>query len=374
MKLTVLQENLTKALGIAARFTSARAQLPVLGNILLKAEKTKLRLSATNLETSVVISLGAQIKEEGELTVPTKTITEIVMNLSSGPLEIESEKEHLSLKAQNFSSKVLGMNSADFPKIPQSLPTEGALTFPKEGILEALNQVISSASSDESRPVLTGVLFLFSKTGLTLVATDGFRLSQKKLLFKSSDTKDETLKVVLPKSPLLEIARLGEEAEEIKLSLKAKESQAVFGLGEVVLSSRVLEGEFPDYEKIIPKTSSIQIRTDKEELARAVKLASVFARDSANIVKITPEKEAIKLTAESSQSGNQETLIEAKIEGDNLKDFEISFNYKFLEEVLRVIKGEEVLMEFTNTNAPGVFKDPKDLDFLHLIMPVKVQS
>jgi len=376
MKLTVLQENLAKSLAVSSRFVSFRTQLPVLANILFSAGKNKLRVAATNLETSAVIGLGAQVKEEGELTVPAKIITEIIANLPAGPLELESDQEHLKIKTPHFTAKALGMNSADFPKLPQVIETTGALVLPKKELLVALNQVLFAVSADESRPILTGVLFAFSKEGLSLVATDGFRLSQKKIGLKD---KSMARKVVLPKNPLVEIVRLGEETDEIKMSCKDKESQAVFGLGEVILSSRVLEGEFPDYEKIIPKSSNLKIRTDKEELLRAVKLASVFARDSANIVKFKIEKESLTLSAESPQAGNQEASVEAKVEpafaeASAGKGFEISFNYRFLEEFLRAVSGEEVCLEFTDAASPGVFTDPKDPDFLHLIMPVKIQE
>lgn len=319
----------------------------------------------------MAINLGAQVKEEGEITIPAKVITEIITNLTAGPLTLESDKEHLKITSQNFSSKVLGMNSADFPKIPETIDSTKATTLPKVAIMEALSQVIFSVSGDESRPILTGVLLLFSKSGLSLVATDGFRLSQKKIGFNG---EVEAKKVVLPKNTLMEVLRLGEEIEEIKFQLKETENQAVFAIGEAILSSRVLDGEFPDFEKIIPKFSSVKVKTDKEELLRAVRLASVFARDSANIVKIKLEKDSVKVSAESSQAGNQEMMVEARVEGEKIKDFEIAFNYKFLEDLLRVIKGEEVQMDFTDINAPGVFTDPKDANYLHLIMPVKVQG
>ena len=160
---------------------------------------------------------------------------------------------------------------------------------------------------------------------------------------------------------LLEVTRTREESESVLLDIKEKEKQVVFGLDNLILSSRVLEGEFPDYVKIIPKSSSIKVRADKEEFLRAVKLSSVFARDSANIVKIKIMKDSIKLSAESSQVGNQETVIDAKTEGEPI---EISFNYKFLEDFLRVVEGEEVVMEFNNASSPGVFTDPKDTNFL----------
>jgi len=368
MDLEVLQENLSKALSITSRFVASRAQLPVLANILLSASKTKLTLSATNLETSASISLGSKIKEDGELTIPAKNFFEIVSNLTQGNIHLVSEKENLKITGSGFSGRISGMNSSDFPKVPQTIKKDESIDLYETEFLSALPQVSFAASSDETRPILTGIYFILSKKSLSLVATDGFRLSRKIINMEGSSKE---IKIVIPKNILLEVARVGEENESVLLTIKEKEKQVVFGLDNLILSSRVLEGEFPDFEKIIPKGSSVKVRVDKEELLRAVKLASVFARDSANIVKIKIMKDSIKLTAESSQVGNQETIVDAKIEGEPV---EISFNYKFLEDFLRVVKGEEVLMEFNNASSPGVFLDPKDANFLHLIMPVKIQG
>ena len=367
MDLEVLQENLSKALSITSRFVSSRAQLPVLANILLKADKTKLTLSATNLETSASISLGAKIKEDGELTIPAKNFFEVVSNLTQGTIHLTSEKESLRITGSGFTGRISGMNASDFPKVPQIIKKDESIDLSKTKFLNALPQVSFAASSDEGRPILTGILFILSKKNLSLVATDGFRLSKKTINLEKAGRE---IKIVIPKNILLEVSRVGEENENIFLGVKEKEKQIVFGLDNLILSSRVLEGEFPDFEKIIPKNSSIKVRVDKEEFLRAVKLSSVFARDSANIVKIKIMKDSIKLSAESSQVGNQETTLDAKVEGEGV---EISFNYKFLEDFLRAVVGEEVVMEFNNASSPGVFTDPKDPNFLHLIMPVKIQ-
>jgi len=383
MDLEVLQENLNKALSITSRFVSARSQLPVLANILLAAGKTKLILSATNLETSASTSLGAKIVKEGELTIPAKNFFEIVSNLSQGTIHLSSEKESLKITGSGFTGRILGMNSSDFPKVPQVIKKEESIDLSKTEFLKALPQVSFAVSADEARPILTGILFILSKKSMSLVATDGFRLSKKTIPIEGLSKE---IKTVIPKNILLEVSREGGESESVLLDIKGKEKQVVFGLGNLILSSRVLEGAFPDFEKIIPKSSGVKVRTDKEELLRAVKLASVFARDSANIVKIKIMKDSIKLSAESSQVGSQETIIDAKIitEGpeplgpdlvvEGLVEGEISFNYKFLEDFLRAVEGEEVVMEFNNASSPGVFTDPKDPDFLHLIMPVKVQT
>lgn len=375
MKLTILQENLVKAVTQASRFASSRSQLPILGNILLTASKTKLNVSSTNLEISVAINVGAKIEEEGELSVPSKIISELVSNLAKGVVRIESDKEQLRISSDGFSSKILGMNSSDFPKIPNTVNKEKSLVISKKQLTEALPKVIFATSTDETRPILTGVLFILQKDGLTLVATDGFRLSKKKINIKS----DRVENIIIPKGVLNELSKISEELDEILLNIEEKDKQVVFGNSDIVLTSRLLEGEYPDFEKIIPKNSSISARLDKEEFLRAVKLASVFARESANIVKLRLFKDSISVAAESGLSGSQETKVDAKIESSFAEasvgsEFVTAFNYKFLEDFLHSVSGEEVLIEFTTPDKAGVFKDTSDFGFLHLIMPVKIQG
>lgn len=374
MKLQILQENLSKALTVASRFSSTKAQLPILGNILLSVQKTKVLVSSTNLEVSVAIAVGAKVEEEGEISIPSKTISEVVINLPKETINLSAEKEQLKISASNFSSTVLGMNASDFPKIPSSVGREKAIAISKKDLVTALSQVVFATSVDETRPVLTGVLFIWNKDNLSLVATDGFRLSQKKI---KVETPAEFPRIILPKMILSEIARSGEDDGEILLDLKDKDKQIVFGVGDITLSSRLLEGEYPDFEKIIPKKSGVNVLVDKEEFLRTVKLASVFARDSANIIKIKVLKDSLKVTAESGSSGSQETKIDAKVETTDpslASGFEIAFNYRFLEDFLHSVSGEEVKMEFSGENGPGVFTDTHDSSYLHLIMPVKVQS
>lgn len=369
MKVKVFQESLDKALSIASRFVSLKTQLPVLGNIYFSAKKTKLQIASTNLEISVSISIPADVSKEGEITVPGKTITEIITNLPPGALVLEAEKEQLKISTSNFESTLSGMNTSDFPPVPSSVNKENSLTLPKDLFLKALSQVSFATSIDETRPILTGVLFIFQKDLIVCVATDGFRLSQKKIKIKISPKVN---KLILPKSAMLEISRLGGEGEEMIMAFNPKENQVLFSEEGMVLSSRVLEGEFPDFEKIIPKTTTTKIFLDKEEFLRAIRLASVFARESANIVKIEGGKSFIDVSAESSSSGNQTTRVDARVEGE--EKFEIAFNYRFLEEFLHVISGEEVKIELSSPSSPGVFIDTSDPEFLHLIMPVRIQG
>lgn len=369
MKLTVLQENLTKAVTQASRFTNTRSQLPILGNILFRATKTKLTISSTNLEISVLSQIGAKIEEEGEISIPSKIISELVGNLPKDQIVLDAEKEQLKIKSSGFSSNVLGMDATDFPEVPGALTKPTVL--PKKEILESLSQTLFATSVDETRPILTGVLFILNKNVAILVATDGFRLSQKKIILPKYTSLSQ--KIVVPKGILGEVGRSLDEVSDVQFEVQEKEKQIIFGLGDVVLSSRLLEGEYPDFEKIIPKNSLITVRLDKEELLRAVKLASIFAREAANIIKLKLFKDSVKVLAESGSSGSQETDVEAKVEGE-VKGFEIAFNYRFLEEFLHSVAGEEVKMEFTTVDKAGVFTDTSDPNYLHLIMPVRVQS
>ena len=377
MKLQILQENLAKALSVASRFTSNRSQLPILGNILLTAGKSKFSVSSTNLEVSVVIHIGAKVAEEGSISIPSKVIAELVGNLPKETLDLNSQKEQLKISSPGFSSSLLGMDGSDFPKIPSSIQKEKSLTLPKEDFASGISQTIFATSLDETRPVLTGVLFVLNKKLITFVATDGFRLSKKEIKVENIEVPKAGGKIVIPKAILNEVVRIADDSNEIYFKFDEKEKQAVFGSDNIVISSRLIEGEYPDYEKIIPKSSLISIIIDKEEFLRAVKLAAVFARESANIVKIKIVDDGITVRAESSASGSQETKVEAKIESGNVNQesgFEISFNFKFLEDFIGSVKGEEIKMEFTTPDKAGVFLDTSTPDYLHLIMPVRVQG
>jgi DNA polymerase-3 subunit beta len=378
MKLQILQENLEKAVSTTSRFASSRAQLPILGNILLSTRKSKIYISSTNLEISASVQVGAKIEEEGEISVPAKVISELISNLPKETVTLSSEKEQLKVSVSGFSSMVLGMDSTDFPKIPGSIDKDKSISFLQGELSKALSQVSFATSTDETRPILTGVLFLFGKNPLSLVATDGFRLSRKNIILKEGEISFSN--IVIPKGVLAELSRTVSDTGEILFDVQEKEKQVIFGIGDTVLTSRLLEGEYPDFAKIIPKNSSINVLVDKEEFGRAVKLASIFARESANIVKIKVLKDSIEVSAESGTAGSQETKVDAKIESGSLNlesgkgSFEIAFNYRFVEDFLHSVSGEEVKMEFSTVSAPGVFTDTSDSSYLHLIMPVKVQN
>jgi len=367
MKLTILQENLQRATALTSHFISPKAQLPILGNILLKTSKSKLTLSSTNLEISVKTSIGAKIEEEGEITVNGKTLNDIISNLSAGSIEIESAQESIKITSGKFKSNILGSNSSDFPSLPVQTG-KNKFTLNKEEFINLLSKVLFAVSQDETRPILTGVLFVFASKSLKLVATDGFRLSEVKL---KSEINIEDLKIIVPKAVLYELTKISADSESVEVSFDKESNQIVFVIGETTLSSRIIEGDFPDYEKIIPKTNIAILNVDKIEFEKAIKLASVFARDSGNIIKFKIQNEKLTIMAESTASGNQEMEIETRSEEKIESEINIMFNFRFVEELLKVITDDEVKIIIAEDNKASKFLDPKSPNFLHIIMPIK---
>ncbi len=375
MKLVVSRKSLVDALSIATRFTTSKAQLPILGNVLLESKSNKLNISATNLEMSISLSIAAKIEKEGSITVPSKIIYEVVSNLNSESVDLSVEKEQLFIKSSGFSSKLLGINTSDFPRVPSSVSASVSEIEPAV-LSSVLPKVVYAISSDETRPTLTGVLVLFEENRLSLVATDGFRLSKYTIALKN---REKGTKVILPKGILAELGRLIKK-EKLLFEYRKEDKQVVFQIGSVFLSSRVIEGDFPDYEKIIPSASKLRISVDKNDLLQSVKLAGVFARTSSNVVNFTVGEKTLKLVAESSQSGSQESVVDVKVECDDKDlfsekgEFVIAFNCEFVENYLNSVDGNDLEIGFNDVNSPGVFLDTKDKNLVHLIMPVRLQS
>lgn len=367
MKISVLQENLTKALSIASRFISQRPQLPVLSNVFLAAKKGRLKVSATNLETGITVWLGAKTEKEGSTTIPARLISEVVAGISPERVELEEKEGTLVLSSGNFSSSFSTIAATEFPPVPDSLPAKKA-SFKPQFVAKVARQVAFAASQDETRPVLSGVLFSPKQAKMEVVATDGFRLSRKEEKGKSSILKD----LIVPARAIDELAKiLPGEKEKLGIAVSEKENQVLFGTDDVVLTTRVLEGEFPDYKKIIPRDFSTKLTLERENLLQAVRLAAVFAREAANIVKLEVAKGEVSLSAENPQTGQQKARLEAKKEGE---DLEVAFNWRFLSDFLSASQGEDLEVALSGPTSPAVFKDTSDPSFLHLIMPIRIQS
>ncbi len=366
MKIQVRQEDLKDVVLTASRFISTRPQIPVLGNVLLESSKNKLTVSSTNLEMFVKMDIGAKTETEGLITVPARPFLEIVSNLKSGNLNLSLDKENLVIKSEGFSSRLAGLNASEFPKISVKKDLK-LIKLPKKGLFESIESVIFASSFDETRPVLTGVLFYKKANKLNLVATDGYRLS----LSEVGEFDFPAEKIIVPKNILNEVVRFADKDDYFEFGYDDSENMVVFKFESALLLSRVIAGEYPDFEKIIPQEFKTKVLLDKDDLVRGLKLASVFAKDSSNVVRILIDSAdgKIKFLAENQLSGSQESVFDAKIEGE---DLEIGFNYKFLLDFVESVKGESVKMSFNDSSSPAEFRDASNKNYLHIIMPVKI--
>jgi len=375
MNVSILQENLSKALSTVSRCIAPKATLPILSNILIATDRGKIRFSSTNLEMGINFWIGGKIEKEGSITVPARALTEFVSSLPAGRVDLKVKKSNLSVSSSLHKATFNGTAASEFPKVP-SFSGEKILSFKKENLSKIFSQVIFAASQDEDRPVLTGVLVKRGGKKLSLVATDGYRLSVKEIEAASASFKE---KLLIPAKTLSEIGRLsqelGEEDEEVRVGLTKEKNQIVFVFPNLELSSRLIEGDFPDFTKIMPSSTNTSVSLDKEEFLRAVKIASIFAREQANIVKFVISSSntsgKIKISSETPQIGTNQSEIETKVEGE---DLEIAFNCRFLLDFLGSVEGEEIIFEANDSLSPGVFKIAGDSSLTHIIMPVRIQD
>ncbi len=372
MKLTILQSDLLPALQAVSRSIGVRSSLPVLGNVLLGTDAGQLKLSATNLEIGVIKKISAQVADDGEVTVPAKTFLELVTSLSGVKIELESDGEQLKISAPHFSANLNGIPASEFPEIP--LSSERSLTLSGKLLVESLPQISFSAAADDGRPILTGILTEINGGMLELVATDGFRLAHKKAEVKISSSA-KVFKALIPKRTFEEVVRLineelKEEDQPIEISTSENQNQIIFSIGDTKLSSRLIEGQFPAWEKIIPESFVNKTIVDRGELAKAVKVASVFSRtDNANIVKLQVLPNLIKISSQARELGEQISEVEAKTEGEEVT---IAFNSKFLNDSLQNVDSAQIIMQFSGNLSPALVRPIEDNGLEHIIMPVRL--
>ena len=369
MQVTILKENLTKALSIVGKGLSLKPQLPILSHLLLKARNNKLELYATNLELGIVFETPAKVVSEGEVAVPGKLLMEFVNSLFTDKVELVSSEKSLIVKTNKTKGSLAIGNPADFPPFPQVSESGKKLSLKK--IKDAVLRTVFAASTDEGRPILTGVKTQITDNKLLLSATDGYRLSKEEVELTG---KNEPLSVILPAQSLLEMVRIAEaiESEDVEILIIENKNQVVFNLPNTKIFTRLIDGEFPNVEKIIPAGFKTRVVIDRDTFHQAVKTTSIFARGSANIIKVKIEKEGLRLSANTPQVGEEEDFIEAKIDGE---ETEIAFNFRFLLDLLNNFPDKELVLESQGALNPGVFKPKGEKqNFLHIIMPVRVQT
>ena len=382
MKVSCLQENLIKGLSTVGRAVASRSTLPVLSNVLLTTDNGQLKLSATNLEIGINYWLGAKVEEEGAITVPARLLTDFVNSLPAEriDLNLDIESQTLNVKCARFKSNIKGIDSEEFPIVASAEDDASSLKLNPDSLRTMIEQVVFAAATDESRPILTGVLVQFNEDNLTMAAADGYRLSVKSApLLKNAQDMTE---VVIPARALTELARISADQEEpVEVIITPARKQILFRLSHVDLVSQLIEGKFPDYNQIIPDGHTTRSLIDTQGFLKAVRVAYLFARDSANIVKleIVPGEDQptdgqlsgghIRISANSAEIGDNASEVDAAIIGDPV---EIAFNAKYMIDVLSIISVPQVVVETSVESAPGVIKPVGDDVFTHIIMPMHI--
>ena len=376
MRVSCLQENLAKGLSVVGRAVATRSTLPVLSNVMLSTDNGRLKLSATDLEIGVNCWIGAKVEEDGATTVPARSFIDLVNSLPPERIDMELvvRTQTLNLKCARYEANLKGIDAQEFPLIPSAEEEEGRITLEPAAFRRMIEQVVLAAATDESRPILTGVLAKFEGNQLTLAAADGFRLSVRTAELPA---ETEPSSVIIPARALAELARISTDEEEITLVITPTRNQVLFHAPNVDLVSQLIEGNFPDYQQIIPRSYATRTVLNTTSFLRACKTANIFARDAANIARlqIAPGGELapghVTIAATSAELGDNVGEIDASIEGDAV---EIAFNVKYLIDVLSVMDSAQVTLETTTSSSPGVIKPVGDVDFVHVIMPMHVRS
>lgn len=372
MIVSVLQENLAKSLSVVTRAVDSSPQLPVLANVLLETEDSRLKLSATNLELSITMWIGAKVEQPGSITLPAKTLTELVNNLSKERvdfrLDAATHTMHMRCGVQN--SNIRGIDADEFPPINHN--EEPVIHLEGQTLREMIRQTDFAAAQEQNRPILTGVYILLEKQVMTMAAADGYRLAVRTASIERNFSEKRDM--VAPARTMTEVSRIIEEDQEIGISLPTQRNSVTFFMPNILVSSQLLEGRFPDFASIIPRsyiTSTVMYTSD---LLIVCQRAEIFARDNANSANLHVKPSAkpgdpaeVLIIGKSAERGDSEGMLDASAEGEPL---DISFNIKYLIDVLRVIKEDRVVFQSNGPENPGVLRPENREDFIHVIMPM----
>lgn len=362
MKLQVTQENLSKALGSVARVASSRGTLPILSNVLLKTVDGRLSIAATNLDIAITHYIGSKVSKDGSITVPARLMQDFVSSLPSGVIELKLDDQKLHINAEKYNSIINGVSADDFPVMP-AIADGKTWKVPGKQLKQALQQVVVAASGDEARPVLTGVYWHTHEGKLYMVATDSYRLAEKSLV-----SVNQEVDLLIPATALQDLLRvLGDFEDDVVVT--HDDQQVLFTVGDVELVTRLIEGKYPDYKKLIPRSFTSSAVLKKAELTNITKVSSLFARESAGSVTINldADEQLVSIRSIASQIGENTASATATItnEGD------ITLNSRYILDALHAFSGEDVQIAFNGKLEPCVMSDPKVSDYIHIVMPLK---
>ncbi len=376
MNISCLQENFARGLSVVGRAVAARSTLPQTSHVLLASDEGRLKLVATNLEIAITAWIGAQVEEEGSITIPARLLSDFVTSLPNERIDmtIAPRARQLHISCARNEATVAGMDAADFPPIP-SVSDGFSLDLDPKALRTAIAQVEFAAAADDTRPVLTGIHTLLEDRELTLAAADGFRLAVYKLALDQD--VPERVEVIIPARALRELERLlAEEGEPLKISFNAGRSQALFRLKTVEMVATLVQGTFPNYSQLIPQTYTSRAVIDMRQFLQETRIAAIFARDGSGIVRlqlepgedVAPGKMTVSARAE--EIGEHRGDIDVTMEGEPAK---IAFNSKYLQDVLQVLDCSQVALETTSPSSPGVIRPLGAENYVHVVMPMFVQ-
>jgi len=371
VKLSVIQENLARGLQTVSRAVSARSTLPVLGNVLLRTEDGGLKLTATNLEIGVTYWVPAKVENDGAITIPARLFTDFVNSLPNERIDLELQAgDTVEVRCGRYEAHLKGIDAEEFPAIPAAgeRPTTRVA---QKALKEALAQVTFAAATDEARPILTGVLTRFSGDRLTLAAADNYRISVKTIT--TMDPVEET-SIVVPARSYVELARiLADSDDPIDVVLAPARNQVLFHLEGIDIVSRLIDGQFPNYQQILPPSHTTRAVVERAQLLEAVRLAAFIASSSANVVKLAVPAEGdgpMTITA-AADIGDDQGQVDAAVEGDGTT---IAFNARYLSDVLQNVEVDQIALELNGPLSPGIFRPVGSDDYVHVIMPVRTAS
>ncbi|RWZ78365.1 MAG: DNA polymerase III subunit beta [Candidatus Microsaccharimonas sossegonensis] len=365
MELTVTQENFARALSAVSRVASNKTGLPILSNILLRTDNNRLLVAATNLEIATTQYIGAKITKPGALTIPARLISEFVNNLPKDTIKLQVINNNLHISSGKFTSIINGVIADEFPELPTINEASSiSYTIHIDDFKQAVNQTIITASSDTTRPVLTGVYWHSHEGQLYLSATDGYRLSERRLVETKSDVS-----AIIPVQTLQEALRtIVEDSDTVDILFD--ETQVRFRINDAEIISRLVDGNFPDYRQLIPAKSDINVTVNKQEFIRVTKIAGLFARESGGSVTVTvdADNKSVSLHSIASEYGENTSELSAEVTGSG----QVTLNSRYLTEALSVIEGDTIEFSFTGKLSPCILKSVvKDVDYYHVIMPLK---
>ncbi len=377
MKVSVLQEQLDKALTILSRAVDSRVTLPVLGNVLLETEESRLKLAAMNQELTITTYIGAKVDKAGAVTLPAKTLSEMVKTLSPErvDLALDANTQSINLKCGATNWHVRGIAANEFPPVPEL--TEPDVVLSGKVLREMITETVFASAKEDTRPILTGLYLQFDGNVMTVAAADGFRLAVRTANIDANFSKPRDM--VVPAKTMAEVARvIIDDDLPVGITLPGDRDLIQFQVENTVISSQLIDGRFPDFSAIIPKNYNTVIGVYTDDLLRHYKRAEIFARDNNYSARITvkpaagpSEPGAMQISARSNERGDYEGALEAAVEGEAL---DTAFNVRYLIDVLSVIPEERILLESNGAASPGVIRPDGRADFLHLIMPMSVNK